>query len=95
MPSMERMPVTVTVVKVFNPLPERVKLLNVPLLIVCADPSKTTVLVFAVKLPLFVQLPFTVNVPLRVSVAPELMVNIPLTVVPVPKVVVPAEMIKL
>jgi uncharacterized integral membrane protein len=71
---MESMPFTVGVVaNVFIPEPESVRLSYVTTAHVWSAPLKITVLEFAVKVPLFVQLPLTVKVfePVIVSVAPE------------------------
>ena len=77
-PVMESIPLTAgTVVRVLTPDVERVRLLKVVALPLNVDvvPLKVTVLVLAVNVPLFVQLPLTARVfdPVIVSDAPEAM----------------------
>ena len=63
---------------VFVQLPDKVRLLKVPPLILCVVPFSTTLLEVPEKVPLLDQFPLTVKVldPEIVSVAPELMVRL-------------------
>jgi len=69
-PLKDKLPVTeVAALKVFAPLPERVRLANALVLVmVCAPPPKLTVPVPAVNVPVLDQFPFTVKVTAPVSV---------------------------